>query len=133
MDDDVFELARFPLHLGLGATAERLPEMDGSPDWYQRYGADHGADGLEGRLVSMNTFTGPWTSWEMHPNGHEVVICTEGTMTLHQEQDGARKTVVLHSGQAVVNPPGAWHTADVEGRAAAVFITAGSGTEVRPR
>jgi quercetin dioxygenase-like cupin family protein len=41
--------------------------------------------------------------------------------------------VVLKAGEAVVNPPGAWHTADIEGSASAVFITSGAGTENRPR
>ena len=128
-----FELARFPLHLGLGATAVVLDEMDGTPDWYARYGAAHASDGSEGRLVSLHRFSGSWDSWEVHPHGHEVVICIEGAMTLHQEIDGAVETVRLESGHAAINPPGAWHTADIEGSAAAVFITAGMGTEVRPR
>lgn len=133
MSDDVFDLARFPAHLGLGATAERLDEFDGTPDWYMRYGQAHESDGVEGRLVSMHTFDGSWDSWEVHPRGAEIVICVDGEMTLHQEIDGNVSTVKLRTGEAVINPPGAWHTADVEGRATAVFVTAGVGTEVRPR
>jgi hypothetical protein len=38
-----------------------------------------------------------------------------------------------HACEAVVNPPGARHTADIDGRATALFITAGRGTRVRPR
>jgi quercetin dioxygenase-like cupin family protein len=133
MPDEVFDLSRFPAHIGLGARVERLPEFDGSPDWYVRYGDAHRSDGLEGRLVSMHTFTEPWTTWEMHPNGDELVLCVDGEMTLHQEIDGSQQTVTLRAGDAVVNPPGAWHTADVGGSATAVFITAGAGTEIRPR
>jgi quercetin dioxygenase-like cupin family protein len=69
----------------------------------------------------------------MHPRGEELVLCVDGTITLHQELNGTTITVVLTPGRAVVNPRGAWHTADVEGRATAVFVTAGMGTEVRPR
>ena len=36
-------------------------------------------------------------------------------------------------GEYVINAPGVWHTADVEGSATALFITAGAGTEHRPR
>lgn len=133
MSSDTFDLARYPAHLGLGATVERLPEFDGSPDWYLRYGDAHRADGFEGRLVSMHTFDEPWNSWEVHPNGSELVLCVAGSMTLHQEIDGATRTVTLQTGEAVINPPGAWHTADVEGTATAVFVTAGAGTAVRPR
>jgi quercetin dioxygenase-like cupin family protein len=63
-----------------------------------------------------------------------VVICTGGRMTLHQElADGTARTVTLEPGRYAINPPGAWHTADIEGEAVAVFITAGIGTQHRPR
>src|SRR4051812_46515386 len=123
MSDDVFELSQFPAHLGLGATVERLDAFDGSPDWYMRYGAAHEADGVEGRLVSMHTFDASWDSWEMHPLGAELVICVDGEMTLHQEVNGDVRTVKVRTGEAVINAPGVWHTADVEGRATAVFVT----------
>ena len=133
MTDGVFNLDKFPAHLGLGARIERLEAFDGTPEWYQRYGLAHESDGDEGRLVSMHTFTEPWTSWERHPNGDELVVCVSGEMTLHQEIDGAVATVTLHPGEAVVNAPGVWHTADIDGTAIGLFITAGRGTEVRPR
>jgi mannose-6-phosphate isomerase-like protein (cupin superfamily) len=127
-----FSLAEFPVHLGLGATATREPRFDGM-EWYAAYGDRHASDGFEGRLVSMYTFDAPWDSWEMHPNGAEVVVCTAGRITFHQEIDGTVRTVVLAAGDAVINPPGAWHTADVDGRCTALFITAGVGTQHRPR
>jgi quercetin dioxygenase-like cupin family protein len=125
-------LTRFPVHLGLGATAVAEPEFTGM-EWYQSYGERHASDGKEGRLVSMFTFDSPWGSWEMHPHGHEVVICTEGVITLVQEIDGKHLRTVLNPGEYAINPPGVWHTADVDGRASAVFITAGIGTQARPR
>jgi mannose-6-phosphate isomerase-like protein (cupin superfamily) len=131
--DLVFNLSEFPVHLGGGATAMPMERFDGTPDWYMRYGEATAADGAEGRLVSMFTFTESWDSWEMHPEGHELVACVAGSMVLHQEIDGVARTVELHAGEAVVNPPGAWHTADVTEPATAVFVTAGRGTEVRPR
>lgn len=133
MPDEAFDLSRLPVHLGLGATVVRQPEFDGTLAWYQSYGERVAADGLEGRLVSLHTFSRPWDSWEMHPCGHELVVCVAGHMVLHQEIDGAVRTVPLATGQAVVNPPGVWHTADVDGTATGLFITAGTGTEVRPR
>lgn len=121
------------LHLGLGATAVPQPPFDGV-EWYAGYGARHGADGAEGRLVSQHTFTEGWDSWEMHPRGEEVVICAAGAMVLHQEfPDGARKTTSLEAGEFAINPRGVWHIADVEESATAIFITAGEGTEMRPR
>ncbi len=123
-----------PIHLGSGATAVVEPEFTGQPDWYQAYGERHADDGTEGRLVSMYTFSESWPTWEVHPNGAEVVLCTAGRMTLHQEKpDGTKATVEIGPGEYVINEPGTWHTADIDETATAVFITAGAGTEIRPR
>jgi mannose-6-phosphate isomerase-like protein (cupin superfamily) len=122
-----------PLHLGLGATAIPQPPFTGM-DWYQGYGERHNQDGVEGRLVSMYRFMESWDSWEMHPLGHEVVLCLTGQMTLHQEHaDGSTDIVTIGPNEYAVNPPGTWHTADIKGEATALFITAGMGTEHRPR
>jgi len=122
------------VHLGLGATAVPQPAFTGAMDWYEGYGARHGGDGREGRLVSQYSFTESWPSWEMHPHGSELVICTAGAMVLTQEwPDGRRETVTLNSGDYAINPPGVWHIADVIEPATAIFITAGEGTQHRPR
>ncbi|HNP36674.1 MAG TPA: cupin domain-containing protein [Woeseiaceae bacterium] len=123
-----------PIHLGLGATAVVEPRFTGDLDWYSGYIDRHSDDGTEGRLVSMHEFSASWDMWEMHPAGSEVVLCTSGAITLHQEKpDGTKATVTLGPGQYAINEPGTWHTADVEDKATAVFITAGWGTEHRPR
>ncbi len=122
-----------PVHLGLGATALVQPDFTGM-DWYAAYMERNAADGVEGRLVSMYDFTQDWDSWEMHPRGAEVVICVAGAMTIHQElPDGGTVRVALAPGDYAINPPGTWHTADVAESATAVFVTAGWGTEHRPR
>ena len=127
------KLAETPIHLGLGAKACVEPAFTGM-EWYADYVTRHAVDGTEGRLVSMYTFTESWDSWEMHPSGDEVVLCTAGEMTLHQEwPDGATASVTIGAGEYAINPPGVWHTADIAGEATAVFITAGWGTEHRPR
>ena len=54
-------------------------------------------------------------------------------MTLVQEIEGEERRVLLRAGEYAINPPGVWHTADVETSATAVFITAGEGTEGRER
>ena len=61
----------------------------------------------------MHTFDEPWDAWEMHPKGHEVVICTAGKITLIQEIDGKTVRTTLTPGQYAINAPGVWHTADV--------------------
>ncbi len=121
------------IHLGLGASAHPQPPFSGM-EWYADYGARHGEDGPEGRLVSQHSFAESWDVWEMHPKGSEVVICTAGEMVLTQEfPDGKVAKVPLGAGDYAINPPGVWHTADVASEATAIFITAGEGTEHRPR
>lgn len=125
-------LEKFPVHLGLGATVVCEPEFNGM-EWYEGYGARHAGDGAEGRLVSMYTFNESWNAWEMHPSGGELVVCTAGKITLYQEIDGKVTSVTLAPGEAAINPPGVWHTADVHEPCTALFITAGQGTQHRPR
>ncbi|WP_421836247.1 cupin [Novosphingobium sp.] len=127
-------LDRQPIHIGPGARAVPQPPFTGM-DWYGDYIARHGADGAEGRLVSQHSFTESWDSWEMHPAGDEVVLMLSGEGVLHQEfADGSAAEVRLVAGEYAVNPPGAWHTMDlVSAEATALFITAGLGTEHRPR
>lgn len=130
----VYDLKQRPIHLGLGATAEVEPAFNGDMGWYEAYGDRHASDGVEGRLVSLHTFERSWDSWEMHPHGSEVVVCVSGNLTLHQQDpDGSEHSVTLNPGEYVVNAPGVWHTADVKAAATALFITAGLGTEIRPR
>lgn len=125
------------VHLGLGATTVPLPRHTGDVSWYAQYAKDFAADGNEGRLVSMHTFTQSWTTWEMHPNGSELVLCVAGQILLIQESpDGSTTEVEISAGQGVVNDPGVWHTANVLNVSqppTVVFVTAGVGTEMRPR
>jgi quercetin dioxygenase-like cupin family protein len=125
-------LERFPLHLGLGAKAVPEPEFTGM-EWFGDYAERHAADGHEGRLVSLYSFSESWTSWERHPVGDEAVICTAGEITLIQETPDGPQKVTLRPGDYAINPRGVWHTADVAGPATALFITSGMGTEHRPR
>ena len=123
----------FPIHLGAGARAIPQPQFTGM-EWYDDYLARHGDDLDEGRIVALYRFEEPWTSWEVHPAGDEVVCCLQGHMTLHQQlPDGTERSIDLGPGEYAVNPPGAWHTADTNEPVVALFITAGKGTENRPR
>ena len=68
--------------------------------------------------------------------GAEVVLCIRGRITLIQaegEPGGASRSIVLEAGQYAINPPGVWHTADVDAPVTALFITAGEGTTHAPR
>jgi quercetin dioxygenase-like cupin family protein len=147
------KLSDYPVHLGLGATCTVQPEFTGTEDWYAAYGQRTEGDDAEGRLVSSFTFTSSWTTWEMHPHGAEMVLCIAGTVTLIQEgrataaatttDDHETTTaaaevttkVQLNPGEFIINPPGVWHTADVEEgqETTVVFITAGKDTQIKPR
>lgn len=81
----------------------------------------------------MHAFDQPWDSWEMHPEGSEVVLVTAGRLTLIQERDGVEARIQLSAGQYAVNPPGVWHTANADAPVTAVFVTCGTGTQTRPR
>jgi quercetin dioxygenase-like cupin family protein len=129
-----YKLTEHPAHIGLGAAISVEPAMTGSLDWYESYTERNGKDGAEGRLVSSHSFSESWTTWEMHPNGEELVLCTHGAMTLIQEfPDGSVQQTELTAGEYAVNPRGVWHTADIQEQATAVFITSGIGTEQRGR
>jgi hypothetical protein len=127
------ELRSFPLHLGLGAKAQAQPAFTGM-EWYEAYAQRTADDGAEGRLVSMHDFASDWDMWECHPAGDEVVLCLSGEITLIQEfPDGALHSETLSAGQYLINSAGVWHTADIFEAATALFITAGQGTQHRPR
>ena len=127
-------LAARPIHIGLGAKAVPQPEFSGEMEWYGAYDRRNVGDGAEGRLVSQHSFSESWDMWEMHPHGDEVVVCTAGRLILHQEQAGGGiETVTLEAGEYAINAPGVWHTADITGEATAIFVTAGKGTQHRPR
>ena len=133
MSETPNRLTDYPVHLGLGAKTIVQPTFTGEMAWYEAYGQRTESDGAEGRLVTMHSFDAAWDVWEMHPHGSEFVLCTEGTMELVQELDGGEVTTVLQAGEYVINEPGVWHTANNTGPCAAFFITAGMGTEHRPR
>lgn len=128
-----FDVATTPIHLGVGARATPLPDFAWSPEYLAAYQDRFAADGDEGRLVTLFHNDATWTSWERHPAGEEVVVLLSGRVDVIQRIDGVEHRVPLMPGQAVVNPPGVWHTADVHEPGDALFITPGRGTEHEPR
>jgi len=84
-----------------------------------------------GRLVSYVEFDSDWDSWEIHPEGDEIVCLFFGVVEL--EAPSGNETVTLSEpGTFVRVPRGTWHTARVREPSAAMFITAGEGTQHRP-
>lgn len=127
-------LEEYPVHLGRAGRAEVQPAFLGGMAWYDAYEARHREEWDDSRLVSMFRFSESWDSWEMHPAGDELIVCLSGRMTLHQQhENGETARVVLQDGEYAINPPGTWHTADIDDTVTALFITVGAGTEHRPR
>jgi quercetin dioxygenase-like cupin family protein len=127
------DLTTTPVHLGLGSRAMPIEGFAWEPEVLESYSAAVAADGAEGRMVAIFDGDASWTSWERHPAGDELVICLAGRITMIREVDGEPEPVELRPGEATINPPGVWHTADIEGPARLLTITPGIGTEHRPR
>ena len=125
------ELTSTYVHLGEGGTSTAL-EVTASfwPDLMASKLAHLGP----GRLVIQACFADDWSNWEMHPNGDEVVLLLAGEVDLVLEQKGGHRTVELRSlGSFALIPRGIWHTANTDRASSMLFITAGEGTEHRPR
>ncbi len=85
-----------------------------------------------GWLVGVFAYEATWTSWEVHPEGDEIVHVTAGDLELVLEEQGRERRVRAGAGQTIVVPKGAWHRAIVHAPGAAVHVTYGKGTDHRP-
>jgi len=119
------------LRLRPDSSIERLPVDE--QFWPRLMGGELG-DFHHEYLVTSHGFDADWTSWEMHPNGDEIVALISGEATLILEAaDGTRSEVSLtRPGSYALVPRGTWHTAKVGKPATMFFITAGEGTRNRP-
>jgi mannose-6-phosphate isomerase-like protein (cupin superfamily) len=87
----------------------------------------------QGRLMSAFTFSEPWSMWERHPGGEELVMLISGTATIVLEESGQERAVQLNSpGSYVLVPQNVWHTAKTTIPTTMLFLTPGAGTEHRP-
>jgi quercetin dioxygenase-like cupin family protein len=121
------------IHLGLGARSTPVRGFSWDPGFLEDYDQRFAADGDEGRLFGVFGQTESWPTWERHPAGEEIVMLLSGRADLIQQIDGQERRVSLQPGQAVVNPVGVWHTADVHEPGEILFVTPGRGTENKPR
>ena len=128
------DITKVPIHLGPGGTASAVDDFVWSKECLAAYAQATRADGADGRMVMMFHVVGAWTTWERHPLGAEVVVACTGTHRFTQELDDGEHVIELAAGQALVNPPGVWHTADSgDDGGWIVTITPGVDTEHRPR
>ncbi len=131
--DMTIDITATPVHLGRGGAALPVEDFEWSEGRLRAYEQATASDGPDGRMVMMFHTAGSWTMWERHPLGAEVVIACTGTHRFVQELDGDERIVEIGPAQALINPPGVWHTADSGEGGWIVTITPGLGTEHRPR
>lgn len=87
----------------------------------------------QGRLMSAFSFSEPWSVWERHPAGDELVMLLQGSVTLVLEESGQERSVQLNEpGSYVLVPRNVWHTARTSVQTTMLFLTPGAGTEHRP-
>ncbi|UGQ12159.1 cupin domain-containing protein [Yinghuangia sp. ASG 101] len=132
-EPDAIDLRTTPVHLGLGSRARPVEGFAWDPEVLQAYSAAVAADGPEGRMVMIFDGDGPGDHWESHPAGDELVVCLSGSATVVRDADGEPDSVRLGPGEATVNPAGVWHAVDMAGPTSILTVTAGVGTEHRPR
>jgi mannose-6-phosphate isomerase-like protein (cupin superfamily) len=125
--DKGFDLETNYLVLADGPAAKRI---EVGPDFWQTIDQ---RDDLAGRLVGVFRYDSDWNSWEVHPDGDEIVMLLSGAVDLVLDVEGGERTVELRDRAAAIVPRGVWHTANVLSPAEALHITRGAGTTHRPR
>lgn len=127
-------MAKAPGPYDLGRTrlvvtpgADVVPRNVG-PGFYEELNIDFA--GFAGHvLLSRHEFIEPWGSWEMHPNGDEIICLESGDIEFVLWVDGAEKVVkVDRPGSCIVVPKGVWHTARPKTHTVMLFFTPGEGT-----
>jgi len=127
-----FDLSKSPIHLGNKSTAVQQDFGFDGPS-FEAYIKAHSTEAEPGRLAMIEESPEDWGAWECHTCGDELVIVLEGTGTFIQQIDGTEVSTPFGPGDAVVNPAGVWHTANVTTAMRAIYLTPCYGTEHRPR
>jgi hypothetical protein len=86
-----------------------------------------------GWLVTAGRSEADWPHWEMHPKGEELIVLLSGDVELILQDDEGEHVVALTPGRGYLMRRGVWHRAVVKVPSEMLFVTAGEGTEHRPR
>ncbi|MGZ5036483.1 MAG: cupin domain-containing protein [Usitatibacter sp.] len=107
--------------------------VDVTPTVWQEL--DRRFDNFKGRmLVARFDFDSDWPTWEMHPEGDEVVVLLSGAADMVLDQaEGHRTTSLTQPGSFVIVPKATWHTARISTPTSMLFVTPGEGTQNRPK
>lgn len=118
------------LHVRDGGTTATVPLTD---SFWDEVMSGQRPELEQGRLMTAFTFSEPWTTWERHPAGEELVMLLSGDATFVLEEGDGHRTVRLSSpGAYVLVPANTWHTARTTVPSTLLFLTPGAGTEHRP-
>ena len=124
-------LASNYLRLKADSSIEVLP---GGPPFWEKLMRGEFGDFKHEYLVTTSTFAEDWPSWENHVNGDEIVYLLSGKVEFFLElPEGTVSIVVDKPGDYVKVPRNTWHTAKTSVETCMLFITAGEGTQVRPK
>ncbi len=130
---DGIRLTNTPVHFAAGGGATTIGDFTFDPAGFGAYISALTTGEDPGRLVFVEHSAEPWGMWECHPAGDEMVIVISGVAEFIQEVDGAVVRTRATAGQAILNPAGVWHTADVEEPSDAIYLTPCPGTNHRSR
>ena len=83
--------------------------------------------------VDDRNLRGQLANVEVHPEGDELVIILSGRGTFLHETEAGNTVMAFSPGDAILNPKGVWHTADIEETLRAIHITTCPGTDHKPR
>jgi len=80
-------------------------------------------------LISEHSFEERWPTWEVHPEGDELVYLLEGDTDFVFWIDGSEQIIrVSRPGTYVIVPRNTWHTARPYAPTRMIFFTHGEGT-----
>jgi mannose-6-phosphate isomerase-like protein (cupin superfamily) len=126
-------LTQVPVHFAADGGARTIGAFTFDPPGFEAYISANTTLADPGRLVFVEHSDASWGMWECHTAGDEMVILLSGVALFIQEIDGSTVRTRVTAGQAVLNPAGVWHTADVEEPFDAIYLTPCPGTKHRPR
>lgn len=99
-----------------------------SPQFYAELEREY--DSFKGHsLVQTAEFSEDWSTWEVHPNGDELVYLLHGDVDFALWEKGKERIITVNTpGDVLIVPRGIWHTARPRALSKLLFITPGEGT-----
>jgi mannose-6-phosphate isomerase-like protein (cupin superfamily) len=122
------DIAKSFIHLCEGGGAELV---NVTPSFWRA------PDVRAGLVLGAFDFTSPRdlhsSMQEMHPEADEVLMLVSGSLDVILEEDDARRTIALETGQAAIVPRGVWHHLEMRRPGRLVFINCRAGMQSRSR